>query len=53
VRSFVLRKRGAKTGIRLVDYASLAAFIWSNVDQNQQQGLAKAASTSKTNEAGE
>jgi hypothetical protein len=27
VKSFVLRKRGAKTGIRLIDYASLADHI--------------------------
>lgn len=27
VRSFCLRQRGAKTGIRLVNYASLADFI--------------------------
>jgi hypothetical protein len=27
VRSFCLRQRGAKTGIRLVDYASLRGFI--------------------------
>jgi hypothetical protein len=32
VRSFCLRKRGAKTGIRLVDYASLKAHILSNVE---------------------
>ena len=30
VKSFVLRKRGAKTGIRLVDFASLVSFIRSN-----------------------
>ncbi len=27
VKSFCIRQRGAKTGIRLVEYASLAAFI--------------------------
>jgi hypothetical protein len=27
VRSFVLRQRGAKKGIRLVDYQSLASYI--------------------------
>jgi hypothetical protein len=32
VRSFCLRKRGAKTGIRLVDYASLKAHIRSNAE---------------------
>jgi len=33
VKSFCLRQRGAKTGIRLIDYASLAAHIRANVDQ--------------------
>jgi hypothetical protein len=32
VRSFCLRKRGAKTGIRLVDYASLKAHIFANAE---------------------
>jgi hypothetical protein len=27
VKSFVLRKKGARTGIRLIDYASLVQFI--------------------------
>jgi hypothetical protein len=27
VRSFVLRQRGAKTGIRLIDWQSLRAYI--------------------------
>src|SRR4051812_49324395 len=27
VKSFVLRKRGAKTGIRLIEYDSLASYI--------------------------
>jgi hypothetical protein len=27
VKSFVLRKRGAQKGVRLIDYASLRAFI--------------------------
>lgn len=30
VHSFVLRKPGAKTGIRIIDYYSLASFIRSN-----------------------
>jgi hypothetical protein len=30
VKSFCLRKKGAQTGIRIVDYACLAAFIRSN-----------------------
>lgn len=30
VRSFVLRQRGARTGIRLIDYENLRAFIRSN-----------------------
>lgn len=29
VRSFVIRKRGARTGIRLIDYQSLVSFIRS------------------------
>lgn len=33
VRSFVLRKKGAKTGIRLVDYADLVRLI-----REHQQG---------------
>ena len=32
VRSFCLRKRGAKTGIRLLDFASLKAHIFKNVE---------------------
>ena len=32
VRSIVLRKRGAKTGVRLVDLASLRAFLDRNVE---------------------
>lgn len=34
VRSFVLRKKGAKSGIRLIDYASLRAYIRSNESLN-------------------
>jgi hypothetical protein len=32
VRSFCIRKRGAKTGIRLIAYASLKAFIHANAE---------------------
>jgi len=32
VRSFCIRKRGAKTGIRLIDYASLKAYIRANAE---------------------
>jgi hypothetical protein len=32
VRSFVLRQKGAKTGIRLVDYDSLTGYIRGHVD---------------------
>ena len=32
VRSIVLRKRGAKTGVRLVDLVSLRAFLDRNVE---------------------
>jgi hypothetical protein len=33
VRSFCLRQRGAKTGIRLVDYASLRAYIVAHTEE--------------------
>jgi hypothetical protein len=33
VRSFCLRKKGAKTGIRLVDYQSLSSYIRSQVEE--------------------
>lgn len=33
VRSFVLRKRGARTGIRLIDFDSLAAYIRAHAEQ--------------------
>ena len=32
VRSFCIRKRGARTGIRLIDYASLKAYIRANAE---------------------
>lgn len=32
VKSFCLRQRGAKTGIRLIDYASLAAHIRAHAE---------------------
>lgn len=32
VRSFVLRRRGAKTGVRLVDYKSLRDFILAHAE---------------------
>lgn len=40
VRSFVIRKRGAKTGVRLVDYQSLRDFILAHAEtgaENQNQ----------------
>ncbi len=37
VRSFCLRKRGAKTGIRLVECASLKAYIRSNAESTGSQ----------------
>jgi len=37
VRSFCIRQRGAKTGIRLVDYASLRRFIFSHVEDSHQR----------------
>lgn len=33
VRSFALRQKGAKKGIRLIDYDSLGAYIRANEDQ--------------------
>jgi hypothetical protein len=44
VRSFALRQKGAKTGIRLIDYGSLAAYIRAHVEEgceHQQEGQAK------------
>jgi hypothetical protein len=35
VRSFCLRQRGAKTGIRLVDYASLRDYIRAHEATNE------------------
>ena len=35
VRSFCLRKKGARTGIRLIDFASLRAYILANEDRPQ------------------
>lgn len=32
VKSFVIRQKGAKTGIRLVDYSSLMTFIRSHTE---------------------
>jgi hypothetical protein len=32
VRSFCIRRRGARTGIRLIDYASLKAYIHTNAE---------------------
>ncbi len=32
VRSFCLRKKGAATGIRIVDYASLRGYIFAHVE---------------------
>lgn len=38
VRSFVIRRPGAKTGVRLIDYASLRRFILLNQATNGQEG---------------
>lgn len=38
VRSIVLRRRGAKTGVRLIDLASLRAYLWSNVEPSYEGG---------------
>ena len=40
VRSFVLRRLGARTGIRLVDYQSLIAYIRGHEDRGGQAGVA-------------
>jgi hypothetical protein len=37
VRSFVLRRRGASTGIRLLDYGSLAAYIRAHEEGRRPQ----------------
>jgi hypothetical protein len=37
VRSFVLRQRGAKTGIRLIDFASLRTYIRNHEDKPELQ----------------
>lgn len=37
VRSFVLRQRGAKTGIRLIDYESLTSYIRAHEEANGNQ----------------
>lgn len=37
VKSFCLRQRGAKTGIRLIDYASLCAYIRAHIDVSKPQ----------------
>lgn len=36
VRSYCLRQRGAKTGIRLVDFQSLRAFIRQHAEPQEQ-----------------
>jgi hypothetical protein len=36
VRSFVLRQKGAKTGIRLVDYSSLRSHILAHPEDGKQ-----------------
>ena len=52
VRSFCLRQRGAKTGIRLIDYQSLAAYIRAHVDtQTPDQGNCGTAETAHQTEA--
>lgn len=39
VRSFVLRQRGAKTGIRLVDYSSLRSHILAHAETGEIGGV--------------
>ena len=38
VRSICLRQRGAKTGVRLIDCASLLAFLNANEDVRKSEG---------------
>lgn len=38
VRSIVLRRRGAKTGVRLIDLASLRAYLEANVEPSYERG---------------
>ena len=40
VRSFCLRQRGAKTGIRLIDYADLRDYIRARVEPQVEGGAA-------------
>lgn len=37
VRSFCLRQRGARTGIRLIDYANLCTYIRAHAEPGEQQ----------------
>jgi hypothetical protein len=39
VKSFCLRQRGARTGIRLIDFASLKAYILAHEECAQGEGV--------------
>jgi hypothetical protein len=39
VRSFCLRQRGAKTGIRLVDYENLRAYIRTHAERGEESAV--------------
>jgi hypothetical protein len=41
VKSFCLRKRGARTGIRLIDYDSLISYIRGHEDRSPAMGKAQ------------
>jgi hypothetical protein len=43
VKSFVLRKRGAKTGVRLISWDSLTAYIYAH----EEKGLLGTAGDNK------
>jgi hypothetical protein len=38
VKSFCLRQKGAKTGIRIVDYSSLQTYIRAHADSGERRG---------------
>ena len=48
VRSVVLRKRGARTGIRLIDLDSLRAYLDKHVERTYQEQPAETTDTSQS-----
>jgi len=47
VKSFVLRRRGARTGIRLIDYESLVSYIRAHSDAGGVDQTEEGISASK------